>query len=83
MSAILLPGLETTIAEIVELSAYCKFGDCSHRHEPGCAVQAAIARGDLTEARLSRWQKLSEEKQKSTPQHTGPRGNKTITKKHR
>jgi ribosome biogenesis GTPase len=79
----LAAGLETTFAEIVELSAHCKFRDCSHKHEPGCAVQAAIARGDLTEARLKRWQKLSEENQKSTPQHTGPRGNKTITKKHR
>ncbi|HTN39767.1 MAG TPA: ribosome small subunit-dependent GTPase A, partial [Asticcacaulis sp.] len=75
----LAAGLETTFAEIVELSAFCKFRDCSHKHEPGCAVRAAIASGGVSEARLSRWQKLSEENRMSTPEHAGPRGNKIRT----
>ena len=79
----LAAGLETTFAEIVELSTFCKFRNCSHKHEPGCAVQAAIASGVLTEARLRRWQKLSEENRLSTPEHAGPRGNKTLTKRPR
>lgn len=69
-------GIETTFAEIIELSAACKFRDCSHVHEPGCAVRAAVAKGDLTEARVDRWRKLSAENRTSTPQQTGPRGNK-------
>ena len=69
-------GIDTTFAEIVELADACKFRDCTHLHEPGCAVQAAIAHGEITQDRVNRWRKLSEENRKSTPQKTGPRGNK-------
>lgn len=69
-------GIETTFAEIIELAADCKFRDCTHIREPGCAVQAAIQAGALSELRVNRWRKLSDENQKSTPQQTGPRGNK-------
>lgn len=69
-------GIDTTFAEIIELAAGCKFRDCSHVHEPGCAVQAAVKSGDLSESRVNRWRKLSAENRTSTPQQTGPRGNK-------
>jgi ribosome biogenesis GTPase / thiamine phosphate phosphatase len=69
-------GIDTTFAEIIELAAGCKFRDCSHVHEPGCAVQAAVKSGELTEQRVARWRKLSAENRSSTPQQTGPRGNK-------
>lgn len=69
-------GLDTLFAEIVELEPGCRFRDCTHAHEPGCAVQAAVAAGLIDPARLERWRKLLEENRASTPVQTGPRGNK-------
>jgi ribosome biogenesis GTPase len=54
-------GIEETFAEIHELASRCKFSDCLHQNEPGCAVQKAIADGVLDERRLSSYQKLSRE----------------------
>ncbi|TGN68398.1 ribosome small subunit-dependent GTPase A [Paracoccus liaowanqingii] len=70
-------GLEMLFAEITELAPLCRFRDCTHAHEPGCAVQAAIAAGTLSADRLERWRKLSEENTANTPVQTGPRGNRT------
>jgi HemY protein len=39
-------GIDATFAEISELEPLCKFRDCKHEGEPGCAVQAAIDRGE-------------------------------------
>jgi ribosome biogenesis GTPase len=44
-------GVEAVFDDIEELSRACKFRDCAHRSEPGCAVRAAIEVGDLTEER--------------------------------
>ena len=44
-------GLETSFPDIEELGLECKFRDCSHRSEPGCAVRAAIDEGTITEDR--------------------------------
>jgi ribosome biogenesis GTPase len=74
-------GLNTLFAEIVELALRCRFRDCTHDHEPGCAVQGAAADGTLDPARLARWRKLTAENQTNTPIQTGPRGNK-ITRPH-
>ncbi len=71
-------GLEAVFAEITELAPDCRFRDCTHAHEPGCAVQAAIADGTLDPARLERWRKLSGENRDNTPVATGPRGNRTM-----
>ena len=54
-------GIEVTFAEITTLAAQCKFRDCLHEGEPGCAVQAAIAAGEVDADRLARWRKLSKE----------------------
>ena len=54
-------GLDEVFEDIVDLAARCRFNDCAHQTEPGCAVQAAISAGDLDEARLRRWQKLLRE----------------------
>lgn len=70
-------GLDTLFAEIAELAPLCRFRDCSHAHEPGCAVQAAIAAGTLDAGRLARMRKLIDENRDNTPTETGPRGNKT------
>jgi ribosome biogenesis GTPase len=69
-------GLDLLFAEITELSPQCRFRDCTHAHEPGCAVQAAVAAGRLDPVRLERWRKLAEENRSNTPVLTGPRGNK-------
>lgn len=72
----LATGLDVLFAEITELSPHCRFRDCTHGHEPGCAVLAAVQAGTLDPARLERWRKLSEENTANTPQTTGARGNK-------
>jgi ribosome biogenesis GTPase / thiamine phosphate phosphatase len=69
-------GIETLFAEITDLAPLCRFRDCTHAHEPGCAVQKAVKDGTLSADRLDRWRKLSEENVQNTPVQTGPRGNK-------
>jgi len=54
-------GINATFPEISELEGTCKFRDCKHEGEPGCAVLAAIERGDVTADRLKRFQKLRRE----------------------
>ncbi|WP_372799977.1 ribosome small subunit-dependent GTPase A [Paracoccus seriniphilus] len=71
-------GLDMVFAEISELAPHCRFNDCTHDHEPGCAVQAAIAAGTVDPARLERWRKLADENRSNTPVATGPRGNKIM-----
>lgn len=69
-------GLDMLFAEITELAPNCKFRDCTHAHEPGCAVQAGVAAGVVAPERLARWRKLAEENRENTPSVSGPRGNK-------
>ncbi len=54
------PG-ETGFAEIDALAGECRFRDCRHEGEPGCAVLAAIARGEVEEERLQHAHKLERE----------------------
>ncbi len=56
-------GVEMVFADIEELALGCRFNDCAHAAEPGCAVQDAIAAGKLDAPRLQRWQKLMGEEQ--------------------
>jgi ribosome biogenesis GTPase len=67
-------GIDTLFAEITELAPLCRFRDCTHAHEPGCAVQAALAVGTLDPKRLARWRKLSDENRNNAPVQIGPRG---------
>lgn len=53
--------LDSTFTEIAELAAACRFADCTHLHEPGCAVQAAIANGSLDAERFESYLKLQRE----------------------
>ncbi|MHA6327225.1 ribosome small subunit-dependent GTPase A [Roseivivax sp. CAU 1753] len=69
-------GLNILFAEIVDLASQCRFRDCTHDHEPGCAVQGATADGTLDPARLGRWRKLTQENLSNTSIQSGPRGNK-------
>jgi len=54
-------GLAHVFADVVTLASGCRFGDCSHRAEPGCAVAEAIADGTLPLRRLESWQRLCHE----------------------
>lgn len=54
-------GLSQAFADIEELAAECRFTDCAHDSEPGCAVRDAIATGALPERRLTAWHKLRRE----------------------
>jgi ribosome biogenesis GTPase / thiamine phosphate phosphatase len=54
-------GLDDVFADIADLGSRCRFSDCHHGGEPGCAIQAAIADGTLDRDRLKRYQKLQRE----------------------
>jgi ribosome biogenesis GTPase len=56
-------GVSEVFAEIEELAAQCRFGDCRHEGEPGCAVQAAVSSGTLDGARLENRRKLLREQE--------------------
>jgi ribosome biogenesis GTPase len=53
--------LQGTFPEIAELAPGCRFRDCSHTHEPGCAVRAAVESGDLPRERYESYLKLAGE----------------------
>ena len=54
-------GLDDAFADIGALAQNCRFTDCGHTSEPGCAVRAAIERSDLSEERLQDYLKLKKE----------------------
>lgn len=53
--------LDAYFREIAPLVADCQFSDCSHRHEPNCAVRTAVAEGKIAEARYDSYLRLREE----------------------
>jgi ribosome biogenesis GTPase len=54
-------GLELAFSDLEQLADGCRFRDCSHTSEPGCALSAAIASGTITADRLASWRKLQAE----------------------
>ncbi|MBL9188276.1 MAG: ribosome small subunit-dependent GTPase A [Opitutaceae bacterium] len=54
-------ALDATFADITALAARCRFSDCAHRGEPGCAIQAALDDGTLDVGRWQSFQKLQRE----------------------
>lgn len=54
-------GINETFAEIVSLSQRCKFNDCSHTNEKGCAILAAIKKGELSQQRYQNYLKMKKE----------------------
>jgi len=54
-------GLDETFSEILELSQSCRFSNCSHANEKGCAILAAIKAGDLSEQRYQNYLKIKKE----------------------
>jgi ribosome biogenesis GTPase len=54
-------GVAEVFDDIVTITLECRFTNCTHADEPGCAVRAAIAQGSLEPARFARWRKLMDE----------------------
>nr|WP_249419976.1 ribosome small subunit-dependent GTPase A [Rhabdothermincola salaria] len=54
-------AVEETFAEVAEVAELCRFSDCAHETEPGCALRAALEAGELDPVRVQRWQDLMEE----------------------
>jgi ribosome biogenesis GTPase len=54
-------GIARTFADVDDLAAECRFADCRHTTEPGCAVLAAIDEGQLPLRRFESWQRLQRE----------------------
>ncbi|MGB9377909.1 MAG: ribosome small subunit-dependent GTPase A [Mycobacteriales bacterium] len=54
-------GIERTFSDVESLAEQCRFTDCAHRGEPGCAIAAAVADGSLAQRRLASWEKLRRE----------------------
>jgi ribosome biogenesis GTPase len=54
-------GIADVFADIVALVGQCRFSDCKHDSEPGCAIQGAFEREEIDPDRLARWRKLAAE----------------------
>ena len=54
-------GVSEVFDDIERLTTRCRFSDCEHRTEPGCAIEAAVACGDLEPERVRAWEKLQRE----------------------
>lgn len=54
-------GIADVFSDISDLARQCRFNDCTHQSEPGCAIKSAVEQGDITAARLARWHKLMAE----------------------
>jgi ribosome biogenesis GTPase / thiamine phosphate phosphatase len=64
-------SLNSVFTDVEALAAHCRFGDCTHAHEPGCAVQEAVARGELGAERLASLHKLAREQQHQAARQDG------------
>lgn len=73
-------GIDETFSDIVELEAQCKFNDCKHNTEPGCAVRAAIDAGALSIERYELFQKLHAESNKAAKMKAISKQRKMIKK---
>jgi ribosome biogenesis GTPase len=62
-------SVATSFDDLSALAARCRFGDCAHQGEPGCAVAAALASGELPEERYASWRKLEREARAFAARH--------------
>lgn len=65
-------GVEESFDDVAALAGGCRFADCGHDSEPGCAVQVAVQGGELTQERLASFRKLASELH--GPMRTGHQG---------
>ena len=57
-------GIGAAFADIEQLASECKFRDCTHTNEPGCAVREAVARGEVARSRYESYLKIRDEDDK-------------------
>ncbi|MDD5224401.1 MAG: ribosome small subunit-dependent GTPase A [bacterium] len=62
-------GLDSVFEDIAALSEHCRFRDCRHDNEPGCAVREAVESGTMTAERLEHYRKLGREAQAYERRH--------------
>lgn len=62
-------GIDTAFEEIAQLASHCRFGDCRHDTEPGCAVKQAVESGFIDAARLDHYRKLEREARANRLRH--------------
>lgn len=65
-------GIEEAFADIQALATRCRFGNCGHSNEPGCAVRGAVAAGELPTDRLNNYLKLKAEHATRVPSERKP-----------
>ena len=53
-------GLERYYPEMENLLGYCRFGDCSHLHEPHCAIREAVDSGEIPQSRYEGYRRIFE-----------------------
>lgn len=71
-------ALASVFPDVAKAAAHCRFRDCTHMHEPGCAVRASVTSGKLDEGRVNRYLKLRAE---ITERKDGTAVDKKIAKK--
>src|SRR5690606_21365332 len=54
-------GVEDAFADLAEIAEQCRFRDCTHQHEPGCAIQEAVQSGVADRERVASYLKLKSE----------------------
>ncbi|WP_368484117.1 hypothetical protein [Phaeobacter sp. HF9A] len=54
-------GIAALFDDLVTLAANCRFRDCQHETEPGCAIRQALDQGQIDAPRVARWRKLAAE----------------------
>ncbi|WP_245776332.1 ribosome small subunit-dependent GTPase A [Thalassovita taeanensis] len=77
-------GIDVLFDDIFKLAGQCRFRDCAHVSEPGCAVKAAIDAGTVSAERVERWRKLkSEDKLNTTTMGMDRKRARALTRSHR
>lgn len=54
-------GVTEVFDDVTAVTLECRFSNCTHRDEPGCAIPAAMVEGNIDPARVERWRKLAKE----------------------
>ncbi|MGR3622020.1 ribosome small subunit-dependent GTPase A [Pseudophaeobacter sp.] len=74
-------GIADLFDDLTELATQCKFRNCAHESEPGCAINAAVKRGEVSRDRLERWNKLAAEERYNTASLSERKGSDKVLHK--
>lgn len=66
-------GVAETFPEVEEAAEMCRFSDCQHEGQPGCAIAAGLADGSLDEKRVDAWRRLQQETEQPMTRPSPPR----------